>query len=294
MAGDTALLHAACEEARIIAYDGPRLQQAEKSLSKKFTRRVRFGALFDERNAKGARRFGSWRENPTWRLTVTKKCTVYVAVNEDGVLSAEAQDKLKQRVHKEVERHGEAHEKMVAAQAAAAAEPKDFELAGAAREAVRTYKEQGLRRAAAAKTAARVILGQHSAAGDGGTGPFSDGGGDTFPQLGVHIVRNSKRSWVPGVLSGYEDLSLPAGAKPLGDDVYGDGQAYCAVEIEPTGSVFIVPSTWWPGEEMLFTLSLMSAGEFSLEEVGRAANGGKASTRSQAYSHRRLATTRPP
>ena len=72
------------------------------------------------------------------------------------------------------------------------------------------------------------------------------------------------------MLSNYEDLALPSGAERLGDEMYGDDQAYCAVDIEPSGdglSTYVVPSTWLPGEEGIFTLSVMSAGEVTLEEV---------------------------
>lgn len=72
------------------------------------------------------------------------------------------------------------------------------------------------------------------------------------------------------MLSNYVDLALPSGAERFGDEMYGDDQAYCSVDIEPSGDgpgTYIVPSTWVPGEEGIFTLSVMSAGEFILEEV---------------------------
>ena len=78
---------------------------------------------------------------------------------------------------------------------------------------------------------------------------------------GVHAVRNSKESWIPGVLAGYDNLA--------GDDeLYGLDQAYLAVEIDPDAMpVFVVPSTWQPQEEGVFTLSLMADCELTVEEV---------------------------
>lgn len=253
MAGNIPLLHAACEEAKVIDFDGVLRKEAEEKL-KQYTCRFSMGSLFGEDSAAGSRRFGSWRENPTFRLRAVggRKCTIYVAVNEDGELSATSRAKLERREAREKERHAVARDKMAAMQAAALADVKNEELAAAAKEAARVFGELDDARQRRERRQASVD---------------DDEGGGALTRIGVHVVRNTRDSWIPGVLSNYEDLSLPAGADKLGDDVYNDGQAYCAFEMPADGDAYVVPSTWLPGEEGIFTLSLMSSAEFSVDEV---------------------------
>ena len=132
MAGNTALLHAACEEAKLIGYSGSMLREAEDKHLKKFSRRTSLTSLFHERNAAGARKFGAWRENPAWKVSVKKKCTLFVAVNEGGELTKEMRAKLAEMEAKEQATYGKAKDKLVAAKAAADADPKNDELAAAA------------------------------------------------------------------------------------------------------------------------------------------------------------------
>ena len=117
MQGDTPLLHAACEEARIIGYSGPVLEEAEGKL-KRFKTRLRVGGVFLDDTAVGARKFGSWRENPTWRLAVAKTTTLYIAVNEDGALGADSQARVEKRQAKKQAQYAKAKDKMVATQVA--------------------------------------------------------------------------------------------------------------------------------------------------------------------------------
>ena len=254
MAGNTALLHAACEEAKLIGYSGSMLREAEDKHLKKFSRRTSLTSLFHERNAAGARKFGAWRENPAWKVSVKKKCTLFVAVNEGGELTKEMRAKLAEMEAKEQATYGKAKDKLVAAKAAADADPKNDELAAAAKDAERVFNDLDASRR---RKKARDAMGEEA---------------DAFSRLGLHVVRNTRTSWIPGVLSDYVDLALPNGADPIGDSVYGDDQAFCSVEVAPAGdgpATFIVPSTWVQGEEGVFTLSLMSTGDFQVEEVTR-------------------------
>ena len=254
MAGNTALLHAACEEAKLIGYSGSMLREAEDKHLKKFSRRTSLTSLFHERNAAGARKFGAWRENPAWKVSVKKKCTLFVAVNEGGELTKEMRAKLAEMEAKEQATYGKAKDKLVAAKAAADADPKNDELAAAAKDAERVFNDLDASRR---RKKARDAMGEEA---------------DAFSRLGLHVVRNTRTSWIPGVLSNYVDLALPNGADPIGDSVYGDDQAFCSVEVAPAGegpATFIVPSTWVQGEEGVFTLSLMSTGDFQVEEVTR-------------------------
>lgn len=115
IAGDVALLHAAYEQARLIEYAGSLLADAEGKL-KKYKNRKTTGALLLDDNAVGARKFGSWRENPTWKITVQKKTTVFIAVNEDGELDAASQAKLESKKAKKAAQYERAKDKMAATQ----------------------------------------------------------------------------------------------------------------------------------------------------------------------------------
>lgn len=115
IAGDVALLHAAYEQARLIGYAGSLLADAEGKL-KKYKNRKTTGALLLDDNAVGARKFGSWRENPTWKITVQKKTTVFIAVNEDGELDAASQAKLETKKAKKAAQYERAKDKMAATQ----------------------------------------------------------------------------------------------------------------------------------------------------------------------------------
>ena len=128
------LLLAACEQAKLIGYEGDLLNQGEAALKKHGKFRHTDGALFRDDNAAGSRKFGSWRDNPAWKLKIKggKKATVIVAINEDGELDNDAQAKLEAKC-KEGSRVSEARDKMAAAQAAAEANEKNDELAAAAK-----------------------------------------------------------------------------------------------------------------------------------------------------------------
>jgi hypothetical protein len=243
--GDLPLLHAACEEAKLIGYDGNLHKESEAAL-KKYHGRQAIASLFLDDQAAGARKFGSWRENPQWKLTIKggKKATLFVALNEDGALDDEASAKLKAKEAKKEIKYEKARDKMVASQAAAEEDEKNDELAAAAKDAARVFKELD---------DAKKRKQQRE----------EDGEEDAFTSLGLHVVQNTRvGSWIPGVLSGFVDLVASE---------YGDDQAYGMVEIEASkegdGEIFIVPSTFNPGEEGIFTLSVMSTAEFSLEEV---------------------------
>ena len=76
----------------------------------------------------------------------------------------------------------------------------------------------------------------------------------------MHARLNTRETWIPGVVSGYEDVQ--------GTDPYGDDQAFIAVEVDPADpQLFLIPSTWEPGEEGIFTLSVMADCDITLEEV---------------------------
>ena len=250
IAGDIPLLHAACEQAKLIGYDGPVLADAEAKL-KKYKSRKTTGALLMDDNAVGARKFGSWRENPTWKITVQKKTTVFIAVNEvphsdrrtlpprvlssppsppclpqfslsdelpaikrwqDGELDAASQAKLEAKKAKKAAQYEKAKDKMVATQVstsetdsssflpvspspppslcvtpthirsrsisscpqeAADGDAKNDELAAAAKDAARVFKElDDAKKRKAQKEA--------------------DGEEDNFSRLGIHVVQNSR------------------------------------------------------------------------------------------------------
>jgi len=239
--GDTPLLLAAVEEAVLLKYDGSLYAEGLAAVAK-FGNLVSTPSIFIDDTAAGARKWGSWRENPTWRLKVSRKTTVYVAVNEDGELNDEQRAKFDAKKQKAVARYEKARDRMAAAQAAAEADEKNDELAAAAKDAARVFNElEEARQRKAAREA--------------------EAEGDAFSSIGVHAVRNSQESWIPGVLSGYTTLAGD-------DDSYGDDQSYLAVEVDPDElPVYIVPSTWDPGEEGIFTLSVMADCEVALEEV---------------------------
>ena len=114
------------------------------------------------------------------------------------------------------------------------------ELAAAAKDAERIFKELD---------EAKQKKEQREADGESG-----------FSALGLHAVRNTRETWIPGVVSGYEDVQ--------GTDPYGDDQAFIAVEVDPADpQLFLIPSTWEPGEEGIFTLSVMADCDITLEEV---------------------------
>ena len=153
-------------------------------------------SLFIDDNAAGSAKFGKWRENPTWKLTVSKKTTVYIAINEDGALDDASKATLEKKKAKKAAAYEKARDRMVATQAAAQADEKNEELAAAAKDAARVFEELD---------AAKRLKEQRVA----------DGEEDLFGALGLHVVRNSRESWIPGVLSGYSKL---AGTDPYGDD----------------------------------------------------------------------------
>ena len=162
------------------------------------------------------------------------------------MLDAAAEAKLDAKKAKKQAKYEKARDRKVATQAAADEDEKDEEAKAAAKDAARIFKELD---------DAKKLKEQKEADGEEGA----------FSSLGVHVVRNTRvGSWIPGVLSGYVDLGLA-------DIAYGDDQVFAAIEVEETkegdGEVFIVPSTFTPGEEGVFTLSVMSTAEVSLEEV---------------------------
>ena len=230
--GDTALLLAAVEEARIIGYSGNLMAEGEAVIAK-YKTLVTLPSLFMDETAAGARKFGSWRENPTFQLNVTQKATIHIALNEDGTLSDEAKAKVEAQQAKAVARYDKARDRLAAAKAAAEADEKNEDLAAAAAEAERVLSELD---------EARLRKEKREADGDSG-----------FTALGLHAVRNTKETWIPGVVSGYEDVQ--------GTDPYGADQAYITLEVDPAVDprpVFLVPSTWEPGEEGIFTLSILT------------------------------------
>ena len=93
LAGNMAQLLAAVDEAGLIGYSGELKKKGEAAL-KKFKKKLTLVNLFMDEQAAGAMKFGNWRQNPTYKLTVSKATTVYVAVNEDGELDAETQARV--------------------------------------------------------------------------------------------------------------------------------------------------------------------------------------------------------
>ena len=142
LADNVGLLLAACEQAKLIGYEGDLLNQGEAALKKHGKFRHTEGALFIDDNAAGSRKFGSWRDNPAWKLKIKggKKATVIVAINEDGELDNDAQAKLEAKSAKKEAAYQKARDKMAAAQAAAEADEKNDELAAAAKDAARVLR----------------------------------------------------------------------------------------------------------------------------------------------------------
>lgn len=240
LAGDTALLLASYEEARLIGYSDGSFGKASETTGK-FKQRSTIANLFMDDGAAGAPKFGNWRQNPTWKVTVSAKTTMYVALNEDGALDDAAKTQLDLKKEKKEKAYVKAQDKMASTAAAAAADEKNEELAAAAKDAARVFAEMD---------AERQLKAQRE----------TDGEEQAFSALNVHMVRNTRESWIPGVLSGFQTMGAM--------DEYGDDQAFLAVEVDPAdGSVFVVPSTFQPGEEGVFTLSLMADCAFQVEEV---------------------------
>ena len=123
---------------------------------------------------------------------------IYVAVNEDGELDAEKQKQLEDSRAKKEAAFEKAKQKMENTAAAAADDEKDDELKAAAADAKRIFEELD----AARKLKQRKI---------------EEGEEDNFSSVGVHVVRNTRESWIPGVLSGYNKLAaaLPARVRPV-------------------------------------------------------------------------------
>jgi len=251
LAGDMAQLLAVVDEAHIIDYTGPLLTKGEAALKKLKTHKIVTNLFADDRAA-GAMKFGNWRENPAWKMTLSKKATVYVAINEDGELDAETQAKVEANKAKKQARYEKARQKAEETAAAAADDEKDEELKAAAADAARVFAElEEARR----KKQQRMEEGDED---------------DKFSNIGVHVVRNTRESWIPGVLSGFSKLAAaapPAAIPNGGSEPYGDDQAFLAIEVDPAdGPVFIVPSTFEPGEEGAFTLSVLADCDFELVE----------------------------
>ena len=239
LAGDMPLLLAAFEEAKLIKYEGNLWKESQAAIGK-FKSLHTIGATFLDDQAAGSRKYGAWRENPTWKLTAKEATTVYIAVNEDGALDAESQKKLEVKKQKGQEKYSKAKDKMEATAAAAAEDEKNDELAANAKDAARIFNEME-------EVRLRKVAKEE------------EGEEDAFSNLGVHVVKNARESWIPGVLSGYQDV--------VPDVVYGDDQCYIKFDIEANAPVFVVPSTFEPGEEGVFTLSVMANAELTLEEV---------------------------
>ena len=140
LGGNTGLLLAATEEAKLISYDGAMMKDA-LTACKKFKCWKTIASTFLDDQAAGARKFGAWRENPTWKLTASKKETVYVAVNEDGQLDAATQAKLDDKKAKAEAKYMKARDKMASTQAAFEADEKNDELGAAAKDAARVFNE---------------------------------------------------------------------------------------------------------------------------------------------------------
>ena len=236
----TAELLAAWEEARLIEYSAGSFSKAAGKVAQ-FKQTTTIVHAFLDEQAAGAPRFGNWRQNATWRLTVKEKTTIYVAINADGILNDAAKAKIQKKEDKKEAAFLKAVDKQAAMEAAAAADEKNEEVAAAAKDAKRVVEEL---------EAVRQLKKQRAEDGESGE----------FGALGVHLVRNTRESWIPGVLSGYNTLSC--------SDAYLEDQGFVACEVDPAeGSVFVVPSTFNPGEEGAFTLSLMANNAFDVEEV---------------------------
>jgi len=238
LAGDNGMLLAAVEEGRLIGYTGGSFPKAEVELKKMKTKTIT--SIFMDEDAAGSQSFGNWRENPAWKVSVSEKTTVYVALNEDGIVDDDMAALLEKRKASRLAAWEKARDKMEAAAVVAEADEKNDELAAKAKDAARIFAELDEAKGAREKREA-------------------DDEESSFTSLGLHAVRNTRESWIPGVLTGFTTL---------GFSEYKDDQAWLAVEVDPAdGPFFVVPSTWEPGEEGLFTLSLSASCELDVSEV---------------------------
>ena len=237
---DTAFLLAGVEMANLIEYTGTHWNEAQ-AITKKHTFHKSIASIFLDENAAGARKFGSWRDNPAWKLTATAKTMVYIAINEDGKLDEATEVRLQKKQRKSDLKFAAARDKVASTQAASDAEEKNEELKAAAMDAMRVFTEMDQR---------RRIKKQK----------IDDGDEDAFTQVGVHVVKNTRLSAFPGVTAGYVDIASC--------NEYGDDQAWLSFEYDPEmGPLFVVASTFTPGEEGIFTMSFMADAELTLEEV---------------------------
>jgi hypothetical protein len=237
---DTAFLLAGVEMAKLINYTGKHWKEAQAIIKKhKFHKSI--ASIFLDENAAGARKFGSWRDNPAWKLTATAKTMLYIAINEDGKLDEATEVRLQKKQRKSDLKFAAARDKVASTQAASDAEEKNEELKAAAMDAMRVFTEMDQR---------RRIKKQK----------IDDGDEDAFTQVGVHVVKNTRLSAFPGVTAGYVDIASC--------NEYGDDQAWLSFEYDPEmGPLFVVASTFTPGEEGIFTMSFMADAELTLEEV---------------------------
>jgi len=237
---DTAFLLAGVEMAKLINYTGKHWKEAQ-AITKKHKFHKSIASIFLDENAAGARKFGSWRDNPAWKLTATAKTMVYIAINEDGKLDEATEVRLQKKQRKSDLKFAAARDKVASTQAASDAEEKNEELKAAAMDAMRVFTEMDQR---------RRIKKQK----------IDDGDEDAFTQVGVHVVKNTRLSAFPGVTAGYVDIASC--------NEYGDDQAWLSFEYDPEmGPLFVVASTFTPGEEGIFTMSFMADAELTLEEV---------------------------
>ena len=237
---DTAFLLAGVEMAKLINYTGKHWKEAQ-AITKKHKFHKSIASIFLDENAAGARKFGSWRDNPAWKLTATAKTMVYIAINEDGKLDEATEVRLQKKQRKSDLKFAAARDKVASTQAASDAEEKNEELKAAAKDALRIFTEMDEK---------RRIKQQK----------IDDGDEDAFTQVGVHVVKNTRLSAFPGVTAGYVDIASC--------NEYGDDQAWLSFEYDPEmGPLFVVASTFTPGEEGIFTMSFMADAELTLEEV---------------------------
>ena len=237
---DTAFLLAGVEMAKLIEYTGTHWNEAQ-AITKKHTFHKSMASIFLDENAAGARKFGAWRDNPAWKLTATAKTMVYIAINEDGKLDEATEVRLQEKQRKSDLKFATARDKVASTQAASDAEEKNEELKAAAKDALRIFAEMDEK---------RRIKQQK----------IDDGDEDAFTQVGVHVVKNTRLSAFPGVTTGYVDIAS------CGE--YGNDQAWLSFEYDPEmGPLFVVASTFTPGEEGIFTMSFMANAELTLEEV---------------------------
>ena len=237
---DTAFLLAGVEMAKLINYTGKHWKEAQ-AITKKHKFHKSIASIFLDENAAGARKFGAWRDNPSWKLTATAKTMVYISINEGGKLDEATEVRLQEKQRKSDLKFAAARDKVASTQAASDAEEKNEELKAAAMDAMRVFTEMDQR---------RRIKKQK----------IDDGDEDAFTQVGVHVVKNTRLSAFPGVTAGYVDIASC--------NEYGDDQAWLSFEYDPEmGPLFVVASTFTPGEEGIFTMSFMADAELTLEEV---------------------------